>query len=59
MNLDFGNLPSGSYNMLQLKGKNTSEATPESMESFSNSLGGYAVPTIAVILLHSLHKHYP
>lgn len=37
--------------MPQLKGKNMSQATPESMENFSNSLGGYAVPTIAIILL--------
>lgn len=60
MNLDLCNSQSGTDKMLQLKGKNTSQATLESTESSESNLGGDTVPTIIVIILiQSLHSAVP
>lgn len=60
MNLDLCNSQSGTDKMLQLKGKNTSQATLESTESSESNLGGDTVPTIIVIILiQGLHSAVP
>lgn len=60
MNLDLCNSQSGTDKMLQLKGKNTSQATLESTESSESNLGGDTVPTlIVIILIQGLHSAVP
>lgn len=56
MNLDLCNSQSGTDKMLQLKGKNTSQATLWSTESSASNWRGDTVPSVIVkILIHSLH----
>lgn len=53
VNLDLCNSQSGTDKMLQLKGRNTSQAT---LESSASNFSGDTVPTIiVVILIQSLH----
>lgn len=55
VNLDLCNSQSGTDKMLQLKGRNTSQAPLESTESSAGNLSGDTVPTkIVVILIQSL-----